>query len=84
MNHEVLLFARFRELAGAASIQLTLPVGATVAELKRVIAKRWPPMAELVERCAVAVNGEYADLGQSIEADDEIALIPPVSGGQFG
>lgn len=82
MRHEVLLFARLRELAGASSIRVTMPAGATVADLKRVIAQEWPSMSELVERCAVAVNGEYAGQGQTIEARDEIALIPPVSGGQ--
>jgi MoaE-MoaD fusion protein len=73
------LFAGLRERAGAAEVQLELPEGAIVADaLER--------MRALTEGVPVvmAVNREYADAGAALHPGDEVALIPPVSGGSVG
>jgi molybdopterin synthase catalytic subunit len=72
----VRLFAVVRERAGAGEITVELPEGATVADLRRELAGVTGPV-----ECLMAVNREYADDGLALAAGDEIALVPPVSGG---
>jgi len=76
------LFAQLREVAGAASLEVALPDGATVAEAMRELAQQ-PPLGELLARLPVrmAVNRELAGPEVRLRADDELALLPPVSGG---
>jgi MoaE-MoaD fusion protein len=73
----VRLFALLRERAGAGELTLELPEGACVGD---ALAR----LGTLTEGLAVvmAVNREYADAGRPLHPDDELALIPPVSGGQ--
>jgi len=76
MRIRVRLFAGLRERAGATELELELPEGALVADaLER--------MRELTDGVPVvmAVNHEYADPGSALTSGDEVALIPPVSGG---
>jgi molybdopterin synthase catalytic subunit len=76
----VRLFAGLRERAGTDRLELDLPDGATVGELLEALAGT--PVGPLGPRqCVVAINREYADAGQPIAAGDEVALVPPVSGG---
>jgi len=77
----VQLFAGARDLAGAASISVELPNGATVAELKRAIGDRFPALSQLLTRSRIAVIREFADDSAVIPEGAELALIPPVSGG---
>jgi molybdopterin converting factor subunit 1 len=79
MNVTVRLFAGLRERAGADEVALELPEGARVGDaLER--------MDALIAGVPVvmAVNQEYAEREQSLAAGDELALIPPVSGGSVG
>jgi molybdopterin converting factor subunit 1 len=79
---EVRLFAILREQAGSGSIPLELDEGATVADaLERLGAE--PSLADLLRRLPVriAVNRDYATEETPLRAEDELALIPPVSGG---
>ena len=79
MNVTVRLFAGLRERAGADEVALELPDGSRVGDaLER--------MDALIAGVPVvmAVNQEYAEPGQSLAAGDELALIPPVSGGSVG
>jgi MoaE-MoaD fusion protein len=70
----VRLFAGLRERAGAPRVDVELPDGATVADLLAAM--------ELAPRsCVAAINREYADAGTRIAPGDEVALVPPVSGG---
>jgi MoaE-MoaD fusion protein len=70
----VRLFAGLRERAGADRVEIELPDGATVADLMAAM--------ELEPRsCIVALNREYATADAVVGADDEVALVPPVSGG---
>jgi molybdopterin synthase catalytic subunit len=77
----VLMFARARDLAGIAAVTLTLPAGATVADVRRTLAVRCPGLVDWLPRCAIGVNGEYADDSTAIAPGAEIAVLPPVSGG---
>jgi MoaE-MoaD fusion protein len=70
----VRLFAGLRERAGADRVQVELPEGARVADLLAAM--------EVAPRsCVVAINREYADEASLVRAEDEVALVPPVSGG---
>jgi molybdopterin synthase catalytic subunit/molybdopterin converting factor small subunit len=74
----VKLFAGLRERAGSGERQLELPEGARVADV-------WTPLAlgEEPEGLLYAVNREYAPAERRLSEGDEVALIPPVSGGAF-
>jgi MoaE-MoaD fusion protein len=80
MTVTVRLFARLREIAAADALPVEVDV-ATVAAIRAALSSRLPAAAGLVARSAVAVNGEYAAEDQPVTAADEVALIPPVSGG---
>jgi molybdopterin synthase catalytic subunit len=78
----VRLFAMLRERAGAGTLELELCDGATVADAMRALSER-EPLGEMLERMPVrmAVNRDYASAETVLSAQDELALIPPVSGG---
>jgi molybdopterin converting factor subunit 1 len=78
----VRLFAILRERAGRDSIELRLSDGATVADALRTLSET-PGLAEPLARLTVrmAVNREYADPDTPLSSGDELALVPPVSGG---
>ncbi|HEY6551364.1 MAG TPA: MoaD/ThiS family protein, partial [Solirubrobacterales bacterium] len=78
----VRLFAALREEAGSDSVDLELPEGATVAKALEMLGSR-PPLDGLLAQLPVrmAVNRAYADAETRLAADDELALIPPISGG---
>lgn len=81
MTLTVLLFAKLRELGGADRVTVPLPAGATVADLRRALAERFPPAASLLERSAIALDHEFAADGRELSEASEVAVIPPVSGG---
>jgi molybdopterin synthase catalytic subunit len=78
----VRLFAILRERAGSEAVEVELPERATVSDALAALAER-PGLDELLSRLPVrmAVNREYADEGTRLDQGDELALIPPVSGG---
>ena len=78
---QVRLFARARDLGGADTVSVELPPGTTVAELRRRIGAVSPALVTLLPRCAVAVNGDFAADDRIVLASDEVAILPPVSGG---
>jgi molybdopterin synthase catalytic subunit len=75
----VRLFALLRERAGARELRLELPEGARVGDALRALG----PLAEGLP-LVMAVNREYAAEDQTLDPGDELALIPPVSGGEVG
>jgi molybdenum cofactor biosynthesis protein MoaC/molybdopterin converting factor subunit 1 len=78
----VRLFAMLRESAGSASVELELHSGATVGDALLALAEH-ERLRELLARLPVrmAVNRDYADADTRLRAGDELALIPPLSGG---
>jgi molybdopterin converting factor subunit 1 len=81
MTFEVRLFARAKDLAGADSVRVDLPPGATVADLRRRLAAEHPALAGLLGRCTIAVNDEFAEDSLTLPGAAEVAVLPPVSGG---
>ena len=81
MTVSVKLFAAARELAGSEEVQLELREGASAGDARAALAQQWPRLAPLVDRSLLAVNAEYVADETVITAGDELALIPPVSGG---
>ena len=77
----VRLFAIVRERAGTDELVLDLPGGATVAAAAERLATEYPSIREHARHVAYAVNREYAGVGTVLEDGDELAVIPPVSGG---
>jgi MoaE-MoaD fusion protein len=83
MEVEVRLFAMLRERAGSDAVTVELPEGATVREAIDALGSEHG-LAELIAAMPVvmAVNREYAGEDAALSAGDELALIPPVSGGE--
>ena len=76
----VIFLASYREIAGTARTRIALPAGATVAELIAQICARFHGFPDS-ERIVAAVNNEYREPDFVLDDGDEVALIPPVSGG---
>jgi molybdopterin synthase catalytic subunit len=76
----VRLFAGLRERAGTDRLDVELPEGAKVGDLLAAMAAT-PVGAIRPRECVVAVNREYAGADAPVNAGDEVALVPPVSGG---
>jgi len=85
MTVTVRLFAILRERAGRDSIEMELAEGATVAEALDQLSAR-PELGDLLDRMPVrlAVNRDYAGPETRLAPGDELALVPPVSGGEYG
>ena len=77
----ILAFATAAHALGSAELETELPSGSTVADLQAELKRRSPQLRPLLPRWAVAVNGIVATGKQRLEEGDEIALLPPVSGG---
>lgn len=81
MTVRVLLFAGLRERLRSDHAAVELPTSATVRDLLLALALRHPDLRELLPPCRVAVNQEFVGLDHPVAAGDELAVIPPVSGG---
>jgi molybdopterin converting factor subunit 1 len=77
----VKLFARLRDLAGGSDHEVDVPAGATVADVWAALVSRHAALAPYAASMSVARNLEYAKLTTAVEDADEIAFLPPVSGG---
>ena len=81
MRAKVRLFARLAELAGTRETEVELGEGLSVAEAFRALCRRFPELADHADSLMYAVNAEYVSADHPLRAGDELALIPPVSGG---
>lgn len=81
MTVRVRFFAILRDRAGTDAADVELPAGATVGEALDAIARRFDAITTLLPRVAPAINREYARRDDPLSDGDELALIPPVSGG---
>jgi molybdopterin converting factor subunit 1 len=77
----VQLFAVARQWAQADSLEVEVPLPATVADLRQALLARVPGLAQFGPQLRFAVNANYADDSTPIPADAQVACIPPVSGG---
>jgi molybdopterin synthase catalytic subunit len=77
----VLFFANLREIVGSKEISIDVPGESTVADLKEVVAGLYPLLAPHLETTLISVNKEYGFDDEVIPEGAEVALFPPVSGG---
>ena len=77
----VRLFAAHREAAGRPTVEVEVPEGACVGDLRRRLAAQLPSVALDGFPALVAVNGEFADDSRIVKRGDSLAIFPPVSGG---
>ena len=78
---KLLLFAAAKEIAGTEQIEIELEKDCTVEQLKIALIAKHPELAELTKRSAFAVEQIFSSDQTQINADSEVAMIPPVSGG---
>lgn len=76
----VLLFGIARDLTGQSTVSIPFSQGVSVSDLLGQLHERYPALTG-IRSLLIAVNGEYAEAGQLLTDRDEIAVIPPVSGG---
>ena len=75
------LFAAARQAVDQELLELELADGATITDLKNELVKQFPQFESMREHLLVAVDAEYAKEDQVLMPDQEVALIPPGSGG---
>lgn len=80
MNLKILSFGIAKEIIGQLELPVQLSDAATVADLKQFLITQFPDFQKL-SSLRVAINTEYADDSTLLHSNDEIVLIPPVSGG---
>jgi molybdopterin converting factor subunit 1 len=81
MRVTVRLFARLRDIAGASEMARDVETGATIRTVWRQLAGEFPGLAEYERSISTAVNTEYAQMDHVLDDGDEVAFLPPVSGG---
>ncbi len=81
MNVRLRFFASVRERVRRSEADWEVPEGATVEALWQMLSARYPQLQPLGSSITFAVNREYVRRDHRLAADDEVAIIPPVSGG---
>jgi sulfur-carrier protein len=81
MRVTVRLFARLRDIARSGDLSREVPLGATVADVWQGLVAEFPEMARYESSVSTAVNADYARMTAIVADGDEVAFLPPVSGG---
>jgi molybdopterin converting factor subunit 1 len=81
MRVTIRLFARLRDIAKSGDLSRDVPAGSTVADVWRALVTEFPEMARYESSMSSAVNADYARMTAVVADGDEIAFLPPVSGG---
>jgi len=81
MRVTVRLFARLREIAGAEELSRDVAAGATIADVWRQLEGEFPELARYERSISSAINADYARMDSRVVDGDEVAFLPPVSGG---
>lgn len=80
MKIKILAFGITKDILGGSTVEMQIPTGASVADLRMTLYAQYPALQKL-NQLAIALNTEYAAEEQQIDERDEVVLIPPVSGG---
>lgn len=81
MRVTVRLFARLRDLAGSGELTREVPAGATVGAIWAGLVSDCPELAPYERSISCAVNADYSRFTAAVSEGDEVAFLPPVSGG---
>ncbi|MEM1069648.1 MAG: MoaD/ThiS family protein [Planctomycetota bacterium] len=81
MQLNVLLFAGAKEAAGSDHVTIHTHGEPTASEVLKALEQQHPALSDLLPSCRLAVGNNYVDSDHTVTANDELALIPPVSGG---
>jgi sulfur-carrier protein len=81
MRVTVRLFARLRDIAGSSELSREVVTGATIGDVWRQLAGEFPELTSYERSISSAVNADYARMDQVLRPGDEVAFLPPVSGG---
>ena len=81
MRVTIRLFARLRDLAGSGELTREIPGPATVQTVWRALTTEIPSLGEYERTLSVAINAEYSRMAAAVQDGDEVAFLPPVSGG---
>lgn len=82
MRVRVRLFAGLRDIVGQREVTVDLAEGATVSDLRSRLEQLFPQLTSFMPALAYAVNEEFRSLDYRLREEDEVALIPPISGGE--
>jgi molybdopterin converting factor subunit 1 len=77
----VRLFARLRDVVGHGELVRDAPAGSTVRTIWEALVREYPAIAPYAETMSCAVNADYARMTAAVNDGDEVAFLPPVSGG---
>jgi molybdopterin converting factor subunit 1 len=81
MRVTVRLFARLRDIAGTGELTRETPTGANVGAVWSSLVSDYPELAAYEKAISCAVNADYSRFSAAVAEGDEIAFLPPVSGG---
>ena len=81
MRVTIRLFALLKDRAGADHLEIDLPEKSTIAHAVEQVRNRFPTLADHLNHIALALNRSYTQSNTPLQDGDELALIPPVSGG---
>lgn len=81
MRVTVRLFARLRDLAGAGELVREIDAPATVETVWQQLVAEQPALRDYEKTLSVAVNADYSKMSATVRDGDEVAFLPPVSGG---
>ena len=81
MRVRIRLFARLRDIAGAGELERAIEPGASLRSVWRSLVGEFPELERYTGSISGAVNEEYARLDARVHDGDEVAFLPPVSGG---
>ncbi len=85
MSSDIVVIVKFfvatRDAVGKPKINLTVPRGTTANDLLQILKKKYPVLDKSLKQVIVAVNKETGKGDEKLSDGDEVALLPPVSGG---
>ena len=83
MRVNIRVFARLRDIVGAAELDRDVPTGTTAQRICDYLVEEFPDISTYTGSISTAVNAEYAKMETVLDDGDEVAFLPPVSGGEL-
>lgn len=81
MRIHLKLFATYREIVGRKDLPMEVENGSTIGDLVGTLLSEYPKLEKHKEAMIYSVNREYASLDAKLSDDDEVGILPPISGG---